>query len=153
MKYIDTSAFVKYYFLEEWEKGAGKIREVIEAVRRDEEILVSSFILLGEAVSVFDKWLRQKIITQEQFDGLITQFFADIKELNDRGGLFLETINPSIILFSIDFILKHHISVNDAIHLYTALSRNPKISELISSDKNLNTAARNEGLIIFNPEE
>jgi len=54
-------------------------------------------------------------------------------------------------MFSIDFITKHHIPINDAIHLYTALTS--PIEEFICSDKLLNQAAKKEGLNVFDPEE
>ena len=153
MKYVDTSAFIKYYGKEEFEKGADKIIELIEKVKTGKEILVSSIFMLGESVSVFDRWVRQKIISEEESQKIISRFLTDIKELTEFGGLILEPIDSILFMLSIDFIVKHHIPINDAIHLYTALTLTPKIEEFICSDDILNKAAEKEGLKIFNPEE
>lgn len=126
--------------------------EKIQKARRG-EILVSSFFIVGEAISVFDRWVRLKIITEEESQKIVSRFLTDIKELSEGGGLILEPVNTSLILFSLDFIVKHHISVNDAIHLYTALTFSPRIEEFICSDKTLNKAAIEEGLRVFNPED
>lgn len=152
MKYIDTSAFVKYYGEEEFEKGANKINGLIEKAKTGEVILVSSIFMLGEAISVFDKWTRLKIITEEESQKIISRFLSDVKELSGAGGLILEPIDSILIMFSIEFVMKHHVPVNDAIHLYTALTLTPEIEEFICSDEMLNKAAKEEGLNVYDPE-
>ena len=62
MKYIDTSAFVKYYGNPEFENGIDEITGLIEKAKRGKEILVTSIFTVGEAVSVFDRWIRTKMI-------------------------------------------------------------------------------------------
>jgi predicted nucleic acid-binding protein len=81
------------------------------------------------------------------------RFLLDVKELNETGALILETVNPLFITFSIEYIIKHHIPINDAIHLYTALTWRPEMEEFVCSDENLLRAAKAEGLNTFNPEE
>ena len=152
MKYIDTSCFVKYYGTEEFEKGIDEITDLIDNAKKGKEILISSIFMIGEAVSTFDRWIRIKAITEEEFIKIITRFFNDIKELNEIGSLILETINPLFIMFSIEHIIKHHISINDSIHLYTALTYKPEIEEFICSDENLIRAAEEENLKVFDPE-
>lgn len=153
MKYVDTSAFVKYYGEEEFEKGANNINELIEKAKTGEVILISSIFMLGEAISVFDKWIRLKIITEEESQKIISRFLYDIKELSEARSLILEPIDSILIMFSIEFVMKHHIPINDAIHLYTALTLTPEIEEFICSDEILNKAAKEEGLKVYNPEE
>jgi len=60
--YIDTSAFVKYYGKPEFEKGCEKVETIVNKTREGESILISSFLMVGEVVSVFDKWVRIKVI-------------------------------------------------------------------------------------------
>ncbi len=153
MKYIDTSAFVKHYGKSEIEKGRDKVTELISKAKNGEEVLISSVFMLGEAISVFDRWVRLKVITKEESEKIISKFLVDVRELNETGGLFLETVDPIFIMFSIDFILRYHVGMNDAVHLYTALINKNMIEEFISSDKMLNKAAEAEGLIVFDPEE
>ncbi len=153
MKYIDTSAFIKGYSTEAAEKGSRNIKDLISQAKRGEETLISSILLIGESVSVFDKWVRLKLLTEEDFLKTLFLFVADIKDLNKTGGLILETINPNFILLSTGFIIKHHIPINDTIHLHTALTWKSGIKEFICSDKMLIEAAEKEGLKTFNPEK
>jgi len=67
MKYIDTSCFVKYYGTEEFEKGIDEITDLIDNAKKGKEILISSIFMIGEAVSTFDRWIRIKAITEEEF--------------------------------------------------------------------------------------
>ena len=153
MRYIDTSAFVKYYGSEEFEKGINKISEIIENAKQGNEILVSSIFIIWEAISVFDRWVRIKAITKEELNEIIKRFLKDIKELVEKGNLILDPVNSLVIIFSSEFIIKHNITINDAIHLYTALTYIPEVKEFICSDKILNKAVKEEGLITFDPEE
>lgn len=153
MWYIDSSAFVKYYCDESAEKGARKVVDLLEDVKRSKEKLISSIILIGEVVSAFDKRLRRKILTREQFDESTGEFARDIQKLSESGSIVFEEITLINITSAVDFIVKYHLPVNDALHLYAALANSDKISEFVSSDKSLNAAAIAEGLKVLNPEE
>ena len=153
MEYIDSSVFAKCYADEKLEKGADKAREEIEKSRRGEEILVSSILLIGEVVSIFDKWHRRHILSEDELREQLSLFVEDIIELTNNGGLILEPISPLIFISSVRFITQYHISVGDAIHLYTALMYLPRNEEFLCSDKNLNLAATAEKFIVNDPEE
>jgi len=56
-------------------------------------------------------------------------------------------------MFSIEMVLKRHIPINDAIHLYTACAYKPEIEEFICSDRILIKATEKEVLNVSNPEE
>ena len=151
MNYLDTSAFVKNYRNEE--KGSFTIHKLINDARSGKEQIMSSFFLVGETVSVFDKWTRYKYISDEECSELIKTFLGDLKDLFDSGILALEPVSTSTIINSLELITKHHLSMNDAIHLYTALANNTLPSLFVCSDSNLLKAAKAEGLTVFNPEE
>lgn len=151
-RYIDTSAFVKYYGKPGFEKGIKEVEVLFDRARKGEDVLVSSIFMVGEAVSVFDRWVRIKAVTEEEFDKVLGRFLLDVKELNERGALVLETVNSLIITFSIEYVIRHHIPINDAIHLYTALTWRPEIEEMVCSDESLLRAAKAEGLNTLNPE-
>ncbi len=153
MKYVDTSAFVKCYGNDKNEKGIKAVSELIEAARRGEEVLLSNFLLVGESVSVFDKWVRKKAISHDELDKLIKIFLADIADLHEKGTLKLEPLNSSAILFCLELITKHHISLNDALHLYTAAANKREVELFVCSDENLLNAAKAEGMDVLNPEE
>jgi len=152
MKYVDTSAFVKYYSDDENEKGTSYVQDIIDSAKNGEDLLLTSIITLGETLSVFDKWLRRRLITEEDFDKIISEFFSDINLMLEIGSLRVEHINSIIVMFSLDFIKKHHINLNDSIHLYIAISFNPEVEAFICSDKNLKMAAEKEGLKVVDPE-
>jgi len=153
MNYVDTSAFVKYYSKEEYERGFVKVKKLMEDAKAGNEILISSYFIVGESISAFDKWVRYKLITEEELGKAIKRFLADVKEMNDKETLILEPLTSSVITLCTELIVKHHISINDAIHLYTALSNKTQIKQFISSDKILFKAAKAEGFEVFNPEE
>ncbi len=150
MKYLDTSAFVKHYRAKE--EGSGIINNLVDDAKAGKEQLVSSFIVIGEIISVFDKWVRYKLISSDECAELVKIFIREIKELNDDGILILEHVSTSTITNCLDLITKHHLSLNDAIHLYSALSNKILIDQFICSDGMLLKAAKSEGFGVLNPE-
>lgn len=153
MKYIDSSAFAKGYSVEESERGVAKVKLEVEMAKAGQETLFSSILLIGEVVSAFDKWYRKRLITAEEYKELLSFLVEDITTLTNTGGLVLEPISPLLFISCVKFITKYHISVGDAIHLYTALMHLPRNEEFISSDYQLNEAAKAEGFTVINPEE
>lgn len=153
MKYVDSSAFVKFYLDESREKGADKVKTIIDRAKNGKETLISSILLIGEVTSALDKWVRLRILEREQFVESLRDFINDIKELTDRNAIVLEDISAITMTVAVDYIVKYHLTVNDAVHLYTALIKIDEIEEFVSSDRNLNAAAKKEGLRILNPEE
>ncbi len=83
----------------------------------------------------------------------ISEFTSDIRDLTDNDLIILAEITSLAMTFAVDYIIKHHLTVNDAIHLYSALTNATEQMEFISADKNLNIAAAKEGLKVYNPEE
>ena len=151
MKYLDTSAFVKHYRAKE--DGSGVINGLVDDAKAGKEQLVSSFIVIGEIISVFDKWTRNKYISSDECAELVKIFIREIKELNDAGILLLEHVSTLTITNCLGLITEHHLSLNDSIHLFTALADRDAIELFVCSDNNLLKAARAEGLKILNPEE
>ncbi len=153
MNYLDTSSFVKYYRYEEDEKGANEIITLIDDAKKGKVALISSFLLIGECVSVFDKWVRCKFISPEELNKTIKKFIIDIQELSNNGMLILEPVSTLTIANCLDLITNHHLSINDSIHLYAALSNKTLIGQFICSDDLLLNAAKSEGFKVFNPEK
>ena len=153
MKYLDTSSFVKYYRYEADEKGANEITELIDSAKNGKITLISSFLLVGECISVFDKWVRYKLISSEDLNRTIKKFIRDIQELSNNGMLILEPVSTSTITNCLELIIKYHLSINDAIHLYSALGNKTLIDQFICSDELLSKAAKSEGFKVLNPEK
>ena len=93
MDYIDSSAFAKYFSKEVTEKGAEKVKELIEKAIRGEGVFISSVIMIGEIVSAFDKWTRRKLLSDEQFKETLSEFVKNIKKLTENGSLILVDAN------------------------------------------------------------
>ena len=151
MKYLDTSAFVKHYRAKE--EGSDIINRLFDDAKAGKEQLISSFIVMGEIVSVFDKWTRYKYVTNDECSELVRIFLKEIKELNDAGILFLEHVSTSTITNCLELITKHHLSLNDWIHLFTALGNKTLIDEFVCADDMLLKAAEKEGIKVLNPED
>ncbi len=151
MKYLDTSAFVKHYRLKE--KGSDTVNNLFAEARAGKVHLVSSFIVIGEIISVFDKWTRCSFISHDERTELIKIFVQEVKELNDAGILFLEHMSTLTITNCLDLITEHHLSLNDALHLFTALGNKTYIDQFICSDETLLKAAEKEGFSVMNPEK
>ena len=151
MKYLDTSAFVKHYRAEE--EGSWIINRLVDDAKAGKEQLVSSFIVIGEIISVFDKWTRYNYISSDECSELVKIFIREIKELNDAGILLFEDVSTSTITNCLELITENHLSLNDSIHLFTALGNKTLIDQFICSDNVLIKAARKEGLEVLNPEE
>jgi len=152
MNYIDTSCFVKYYRYGTDEKCSEEISSIIDNAKESRGTLISSFLLIGECVSVFDKWVRYRFISTDELNSTLKKFMWDIKELSDKETLILEPVSTSTITLCIELIIKHHLSVNDAIHLYNALSNKALIEQFICSDETLLKSAKIEGFKVYNPE-
>lgn len=153
MKYIDTSAFVKYYSSDDSEKGAEKVKELIDGAKNGEEKLISSILLIGESVSVFDKWVRMKLLTKQDFLKVLSAFLSDIGVLVGIGSLIFEEITSFTAMGSVDFIIKYNLSTNDALHLYSSVLNKTEVECFVCSDNKLLLAAQSEGLTVWNPED
>ena len=109
MRYIDTSAFVKYYGKVGVEKGSDKIIELIENAKKGNAVLISSILFIGETVSVFDKWSRIKALTEEESSKLISDFLNDIIEFIRRDKLVICSGNYKMKNLTMDLI-KNYLS-------------------------------------------
>jgi predicted nucleic acid-binding protein len=152
MIYIDTSAFIKKYASSEFEKGVSNVKGLIRNAIDGRVVLVTSLLTVGECLSVFDKWGRQKYFTQREVLALAAKLFKDLKELQDKNSLIIEPITSFSIISSLDYILTNHITINDAIHLYTAINWKDKLDYFYCSDENLKRACKEEGLKVKDPK-
>jgi len=66
--------------------------------------------------------------------------------------MVFKDVENNDILLSMTYILNHHLPINDALHLYSALDFRPTIQEFICSDTLLNQVAEKEGLTVIDPE-
>ena len=148
--WLDASACVKRYIVEE---GTPLINRLFARVSLDEMFCLLEGI--GEIISVIVRSRNRGEITTRGFNQAKRLLDDEIIH-SEKVELVLPTENQ--ITISWEFIEKHSINSTDAILLQCALD---EASErrmsgdnlvLVSSDKRLLSASRDEGLITFDPE-
>lgn len=140
MIYFDISALAKKYLKKE--KGRSKVLELLES---NPQRLVSSALTQLEVVSA---------LTRRQKD--IAGFEKAIEAFSDDWETFvIWSIDSDIIDDAIGLIERYRLKAADAIHLATArnVRRHTKDQLLVvSSDHELLAAAKQEGLLVMDPE-
>jgi predicted nucleic acid-binding protein len=136
--YLDTSAFVKRYCEEE---GSDVVNEVFEGGNE----IVTSYWTLAEAIAAIDRKVAKRQISEEERDFVISVLFSDV---SDR--ITFVKISNEFIEAIIEKILAHHISADDALHLFSCFVSLSPI--FLASDKGLIRAAKEEGLKAFDVE-
>ena len=148
--WLDASACVKRYIVEE---RTPLINRLFNRVSLDEMFCLLEGV--GEIISVIVRSRNRAEITPRAFNQA-KQLLDDEIIHREEVELVLPTKNQ--ITISWNFIEKHSINSTDAILLQCALDRTHELRTdgdnlvLVSSDKRLLNAARNEGLFTFNPE-
>jgi len=85
---------VKRYFAEKGTEAADTIYEAAEA-----QNLTISFSRwnIGEVIGVFDRYLRMKIISEEEFHRTLNNFFAETIKLVRLGNLTVIPLTANIL--------------------------------------------------------
>ena len=137
--YLDTSAFVKRYFKEEYSN------EVISRWQEAEEIVTSS-VAYAETMACFYRKKREAKLTHG-FIGEITELFR-----MDWGSFIRVEVNDELNQYIDMVVSKHPLRGFDAIHLASALVIQERLPEdflFVCFDNKLALAAHEEGLIGF----
>jgi predicted nucleic acid-binding protein len=148
--WLDASACVKRYIVEE---GTPLINRLFARVSLDEMFCLLEGV--GEIISVIVRSRNRAEITARAFNQA-KQLLDDEIIHREEVELVLPTENQ--ITISWDFIERHSINSTDAILLQCALDRTHELRAngdnlvLVSSDKRLLRASRDEGLVTFDPE-
>ncbi len=136
--YLDTSAFVKRYCVEE---GS----DVVEAVFESGNEIITSYWTLAEAVAAIDRKVAKRQLSEEERDFVISVLFSDV-----LNRITFMKISNEFIEAIIERILAHHISADDALQLISCIVSLSPI--FLASDKGLIRAAKEEGLKAFDVE-
>lgn len=148
--WLDASACVKRYIVEE---GTPLINHLFARVSLDEMFCLLEGI--GEIISVIVRSRNRGKITTRGFDRAKRLFDDEIMH-REEVELVLPTENQ--ITASWEFIEKYFLNSTDAILLQCALDVTNELRTsgdnlvLLSSDKRLLRASRDEGLVTFDPE-
>lgn len=138
--YLDTSAIVKRYVLEE---GTPIVDEIfINAYKGLNEILFSYWNVAETAV-VFDKYQNRLKLNSHV---LMKNFLREISTLLRLNRLRLIMVDQKVLGKSIDFIFKYHIYVADALQIASAANQD---AVFVTADRKLAENAKKEGLKVL----
>ena len=139
--YIDTSALVKRYHVEQ---GS----EQVERLFSDQTaVLVTSNLTITELTSALDRKVQERRISEEGLARVLAVAARDLLK-----EFWLIELDRNHIKHSQQLILQHHLRSLDALHLATFLSIKDLAPTLVSADQRLLGAALRESMQIFNPE-
>ena len=135
--YLDTSAIVKRYILEE---GSDRVDELYREAHAGKIRLAFSIWNIGEVAVVLDRYERRGIIKNSK--KVFEKFLGESRLLTKLGQLRLVPLNLKILTKATGYIFKYGIYIADAIQIASA--RN--FETFISYDKKLAKIASLEGL-------
>jgi predicted nucleic acid-binding protein len=128
---IDSSALVKRYIEE---PGSQALEEILE----DASELGLSIILTPEAISAFNRLLREGRISAEEYTLIKMALLEDV-----RDATVLQ-ITPEVIAYAVMLLEKNVLRSLDALHVACALAWRTEL--FVTADKRQMQAAINAGL-------
>lgn len=143
MIYFDTSALVKKYIIE---VGTDKVR----AQLKTEKKVFTSKITYAEVCASFARKQRDNEIEKRQYQKIWRSF------TNDWDAIILIEVQEELFSLIRRLVESYPLRGADAIHLSSAIWIGEKIGQslnFVASDNILLNAARNEGLVVINPED
>lgn len=141
MIYLDTSALVKKYVIEE---GTGEVR----ALLKNEDTIITSKLTYAEVCASFARKLREGNLEKVSYNKAWESFF------NDWEVFTLVEIREEIFPLIHKLTQTHPLRGADAVHLSSALWVGNEIGQsliFVASDILLLRAAAKEGLEVMNP--
>ncbi len=148
--FLDASATVKHYIPEIGTPNMNHLFTCVPTYR-----LFCLYEGNGEVIFVFVRRRNEGIITVSRFNQIKLRFES---EMIHRSEIVKILPNKSQVGKSWEFIEKHSLNSTDAILLQCAIDEAIELRTygdnmvLVSSDRRLLSAARNEGLVSFDPE-
>ena len=134
--YCDTSALVKRYVEENWSNE-------VDTLWEDAIEIASSSVAFAETLSIFNRKLREGIITEKEYIQTITEFKTEYTQF------IIVPISSELNKIIEKLCLKYSLRGFDAIHLASALliQKNSNLTTIFACfDNILNKAAEHEGL-------
>jgi len=138
--FLDTSALVKFYLDE---VGSGALQERIEG-----ETVAVSQLTYGETFATFARRLRDELVTAEEHRELCDVFTDDWETFSRIP------FSDEVLAHVPGLCHRHPLRGADAMQLACATMLHEEKLEIrfFTSDRQLLTAARAEGLAVFDPE-
>ena len=146
--YLDTSAIVKRYLDEQ---GTNVMDRLLDGAGPDSEFYTSSLSNL-EFTSVITRFAKGQRLNRESASIVLARFRGDMADIYKMWPL-----DASILTLALTVVETHALRSADAIHLATAstiFSLAPESEAiLVSSDRELLSAAANSGMGVLDPQE
>ena len=142
--YWDTSAIIKRYHME---KGSKRVNNLFEEIERGESKGIISHLCVLESLSAI---VRRKSEIRGDYKKVIKTMLMEYV-----NKFTIIPVDSDIMSFSMKVVLKHGLRSLDAVHLGTLLYISSYLNQeitLISSDRELLDAAKDEGFEVSNPE-
>ena len=142
--YFDTSALLKFYIQEEGSKVVASLMQNIESDR----ISILDITLL-ESRSAVRRRAREGNMSEREASRVIDRIYKD-----GASVYLVQPLNPSVTEEAIRVLDTHPLRTLDALQLAGCLIIGRNMSEqltFVCADTRLNSAARLEGLVTFNP--
>jgi predicted nucleic acid-binding protein len=141
MVYLDSSAIVKRYVLED---GTDVVQEAYTKALQGETKLSFSVWNIGEALGVLDTYQRRKWLKKENHKTARESFIAETLRLIKLGLVKTIPVRTKLLTESWSLIEKQHIYQADALQIISAKYINT--DQLLSGDKKLVDNAKKEGI-------
>jgi len=138
--YLDTSAIVKRYVIEE---ETNRIDKIYEKAHAGKIRLSFSVWNIGETAVVLDKYHRRGILGNAK--EVFSKFIGETRLLVKLGQLKLVPLNLKILIESTTYVFKHGIYIADAVQLASAKGAD----SFLTFDRKLAQIAEIEGLKVM----
>ncbi len=147
--YFDSSVVVKRYAKE---TGSTWVKQLFGPSLSNK--ICFSQVTNIEVAAGLSKKVRTGELSQKHYQLALQLFLDDL----DNGDYNIIPVNDDVVKLAIDLTRQHPLRAYDALHLATAISLNRALGlaklpllAFICADKSLLVAARDEGLIVDNP--
>lgn len=139
--YVDTSALVKRYHIEQGSDSVDRLFADASAG------LVTANFTLTELASALDRKCQEGLLTGEGLAQVLAVAARDV-----LAEFWLLELDRAHVRLSQSLILSHHLRTLDALHLAVIVSIKDLQPVLVSADVRLLQAASREGIELLNPE-
>ncbi len=139
--YFDTSALVKEFVNEE---GSDTIKQFVKtAISEESSNFLTAAVTQAESEAAFAAMRRNRELTQPKYEEVLQRF-------EKRWRVFsIVEVSSLLIDISGSIARNHKIKGCDAFQVASALVGQANL--VVSTDRDLNQAAKNEGLQVWNP--
>jgi len=139
--YLDSSAIVKRYVLEE---GTEKVKETYLEALNGAASLHFSVWNIGEVLGVLHAYHRRKWLESEDYTAARESFLAETTRLIKLGVAKIIPVKAKLLTQSWLLVEKYHIYEADALQVSSA--KNLGVDQLLSGDRRVVDVCREEGV-------